>query len=112
MSYESPIEIVATQFRVEREKALESEVFKAIQGLNITVHKEELIQALRYDRNQYDKGYKDGYDDGYDKRASEVAREIFDEIETSLSYKPISGEIHLIIREEDYNEYKKKYTED
>lgn len=42
---------------------------------------------------------------------SEVAREIFEEIETSLCYKFINGEIHLIIREEDYKEYKKKYTE-
>ena len=43
---------------------------------------------------------------------SEVAREIFAEIETSLCYKFINGEIHLIIREEDYKEYKKKYTEE
>ena len=39
------------------------------------------------------------------------AEEIFAEIETSLHYKLINGEIHLIIREADYNEYKKKYTE-
>lgn len=61
MSYKSPIEIVATQFRVEREKTLENEVFKAIHGLDIFVTKDELIKALKYDRGQYDKGYEDGY---------------------------------------------------
>ncbi len=103
MSYKSPIEIVATQFCVEREKALESEVFNAIHGLDITVHKEELIKALRYDRNQYDKGYKDGYDDGYDKRASEVAREIFEEIEDVLNNIGYFDEF-------DFETLKKKYT--
>lgn len=48
---------------------------------------------------------------GY-RKSRDVAEEIFEEIETSLHYKLINGEIHLIIREEDYNEYKKKYTED
>lgn len=37
---------------------------------------------------------------------------IFEEIEASLHYKLIDGEIHFIIREADYNEVKKKYTED
>lgn len=35
---------------------------------------------------------------------------VFEEMETSLYYKLIDGEIHLIIREEDYKELKKKYT--
>jgi hypothetical protein len=105
MSYESPIEIVATQFRVEREKALEGEVLRAIHGLDITVHKEELIKALRYDRNQYDKGYKDGYDDGYDKRASALARKIFDEIEDVLNHIGYFDEL-------DFETLKKKYTEE
>lgn len=47
----------------------------------------------------------------FENARAEIAREIFAEIETSLCYKFINGEIHLIIREEDYKEYKKKYTE-
>ncbi len=61
MSYKSPIEIVATQLRIDREKSLEKGIFEAIQSVDITVDREELIKALRYDRDQYEKGYTDGY---------------------------------------------------
>ena len=40
----------------------------------------------------------------------EVARMVFEELETSLFYKFIYGETHLVIREADYNHYKKKYV--
>ena len=63
MSYKSPIEIVTTPLRIEHEKNIESEIFKAIQGLDITVHKDELIKAIKYDRDQYDKGYFNGYNE-------------------------------------------------
>ena len=59
-------------------------------------------KAMVYAKRAVDAGYR---------KASDVAREIFEEIETSLHYKLINGEIHLIIRETDYNHYKKKYTE-
>ena len=38
--------------------------FKIEQTLGCEVNKEELIKAMQYDRNQYDKGYQDGYLDG------------------------------------------------
>ena len=59
-------------------------------------------RAFKYAERAYAKGYR---------LASDVAREIFAEIETSLCYKLIGGEMHLVIREEDYLHYKKKYTE-
>lgn len=61
MSYKSPIEVYMTQIQYEREKTIEGEVFNAIQKLDIAVAKDELIKALNYDRQQYDKGYEDGY---------------------------------------------------
>ena len=42
---------------------------------------------------------------------SEAAKEIFAEIEASFYYEFIDGEKHLIIREVDYSEIKKQYTE-
>lgn len=60
-------------------------------------------KAMMYAKRFYDAGYR---------KSTDVAEEIFAEIETSLHYKLINGEIHLIIREEDYNEYKKKYTKE
>jgi flagellar biosynthesis/type III secretory pathway protein FliH len=62
--YESPIEVIVGQLRMEQEKKLEGDIFRAVQDYGITVEKEELIKALQYDRQQYEKGYKYGYEDG------------------------------------------------
>jgi len=53
--YESPIEIIerATTFD------LDSEIIKAVKSYGINVNKEQLVRALRYDREQYEKGYAD-----------------------------------------------------
>ena len=67
MSYKSPIEIYVQQLRIERERTFESEILKALQGYEITVNKDELIKALKYDRDQYQRGYDEGYDEGFDK---------------------------------------------
>lgn len=66
MSYRSPVEVAITQLRMEQEKKVEEFIFSAIQELEITINKEQLIKALRYDREQYKQGYEDGYEDGYD----------------------------------------------
>lgn len=65
MNYESPIKTIIEALRFEQEKKLEGYIFHAVQEIGICVDKEQLLKALRYDRNQYEKGYKDGYDDGY-----------------------------------------------
>lgn len=57
MSYESPINIIYEDMQTK----LEGDVFKAIQNCNIEVDKDELLKALAYDRNQYQKGWSDGY---------------------------------------------------
>ena len=54
--YQSPIEIITKKMLTQ----LEDNVFKAIQNYGIVVDKEELIKALQYDRDQYEKGYADG----------------------------------------------------
>lgn len=62
--YESPVNIIMGQ--VEQEiKQIQNETENTImseirQQLGVYVDKEELIKALQYDRNQYDKGYSDG----------------------------------------------------
>lgn len=63
MSYQSPIEVIIGQLRMEQE----NNIFKAVQEYGVNVDKEQLIKALSYDRGQYKKGYDDGYDDGFDK---------------------------------------------
>ena len=54
--YESPIRIIQKQF----EKSVENEIFKAVCNVGVDVDKEELIRALQYDRDQYNRGFKDG----------------------------------------------------
>ena len=53
----------------------EQTIFKAIQNLDISVDKEELIKALNYDRDQYSKGYKDGANDILGDVRAEIERQ-------------------------------------
>ena len=54
--YKSPIEV----FQTGIEYQLENDIMNMVQKYGITVDKDELLKALRYDRDQYDKGYVDG----------------------------------------------------
>lgn len=58
--YENPITIYAQEISdcimVERENAITAKISETI---GIDVNREELIKALNYDRNQYEKGYAD-----------------------------------------------------
>ena len=58
--YISPIMIIQTELNTE----LENNVYKAVTKYDIAVDKEELIKALKYDRNQYNLGYNRGFQDG------------------------------------------------
>lgn len=53
--YESPINIIYRDIKTK----FENEVLQAVQAVDINVNKSELIKALQYDRNQYEKGYAD-----------------------------------------------------
>lgn len=62
--YKSPISLIQSDI----ETKVENGVFSAIQKVGIDVNKEELVKALQYDRNQYDKGYQNAkakYDRGH-----------------------------------------------
>lgn len=60
--WKSPIEIQQDIVR-QVDMVVEDGVMKAIQRFDINVDKEELIKALKYDRDQYEKGYQDGVTD-------------------------------------------------
>ncbi len=53
--YKSPFDIIIGEF----EFSFENEVCNAVRNIGIAVDKEELLKALRYDRDQYNQGYKD-----------------------------------------------------
>lgn len=62
--YKSPIEVIIERINGHIEYETENAVYKAVQRIGVEVDKNELIKALRYDRNQYLTGYADGYRDG------------------------------------------------
>lgn len=55
--YQSPIELIVNQVRTEQEDC----VVRVVQEMGVNVDKDELLRALRYDRDQYERGYKAGY---------------------------------------------------
>lgn len=112
LGYESPITVIMGQMRMEQE----NNIYKLIRNLGVDVDKEELIKALQYDRNQYEKGYINGYN----RKASAVAREVIDEFERRLYCEshletPITGYSYSVVDVDEIayaaEELKKKYTE-
>jgi hypothetical protein len=59
--YESPIKLLQQQMQTQIVTHMEGEVLKTVLSYGIDVDKEELLKALKYDRDQYDKGYEEGY---------------------------------------------------
>jgi hypothetical protein len=53
--YKSPIEIICGDIQ----KQIDNDIYRVTQKYDIKVDKNELIQALQYDRDQYEKGYAD-----------------------------------------------------
>lgn len=58
--YESPISEMVDDICLKMQDFHDAQVIKAVQNVGINVNRDELISALSYDRNQYQKGYADG----------------------------------------------------
>jgi len=58
--YESPIRLLVQELETSIREQHDKQIFEAIQKLGVDVDRDELIKALAYDRDQYDKGYADG----------------------------------------------------
>ena len=67
--YKSPVEIIYREI----ETTVTDKVVHYAQNIGINIDAPELIKALQYDRDQYDKGYADGY--AAAKREAEEAAE-------------------------------------
>lgn len=57
--YESPIEIIQRDIVNGIQVKMENDICYAICSYGINVNREELIKALAYDRQQYEKGFQD-----------------------------------------------------
>ena len=58
--YKSPIEMFMSDIQHQIEKQKDDEIYKAVVSVGINVDKEELLRALRYDRQQYEQGFLAG----------------------------------------------------
>ena len=62
--YNSPIKLIQSDLEAQ----IENGILKAVQEVGIDVNKQELVKALQYDREQYNKGYENAkrkYDRGH-----------------------------------------------
>lgn len=89
MSYNSIIQ--AIQGKVECE--IENEILKAVRRCDIHVDKDELVKALKYDRDQYNQGYEDAKEK-YEKAMEKVIDELIMAIDT-CSGLPCADECQL-----------------
>lgn len=55
MSYKSPINIIQEEMRTK----FDNDVLESVINVGIKVNKDELIKALKHDRNQYLQGYEE-----------------------------------------------------
>ena len=60
LEYQSPINIITQDIHYEVVREQEEQILKAILEIGIDVDKDELIKALRYDRDQFEKGFNKG----------------------------------------------------
>ena len=59
--YESPIQRIVSDIQTQMQEDEEKQLMATImQKVGYEVDRDELIKALQYDREQYDKGYADG----------------------------------------------------
>lgn len=63
--YNSPIKFFVAENQDQVYMQMENGVLKALQDVDIIVDKAELLKALAYDREQYQKGYADGREAGH-----------------------------------------------
>lgn len=54
--YDSPIRLAVSKMTSQ----FNDDIYNAVVKTGIDVDKDELVHALNYDRNQYEKGYRDG----------------------------------------------------
>lgn len=65
--YQSPITELYKEIDYKIREEHEKQIFEAVQNVEISVDKEELIKALKYDRDQYRKGFADAKREILDK---------------------------------------------
>jgi hypothetical protein len=101
--YESPIEMTISEIITDFKQYQEKQICEAIQRMNINISKEELIKALDYDRQQYEKGYNDAIEE-FAERLKSKAVQKFDWNEY-VEIEDIDNLRLILIKRRFYNEF-------
>lgn len=86
--YKSPITIIQEEIFSSMRMKLEDDILKAVLKYEIIVDKDELTKALKYDRDQYDKGYSYGYSQGV-KEICEALKDKLSQMEKAYMDQPL-----------------------
>ena len=90
--YKSPIDVFVTNVQTQLLEQQEKQIYQAVQKCGINVDKTELIKALNYDRNQYQKGYNDA--------VKEFTNELLEKFEEHYKHSPtVMKTIEKVIKE-------------
>ena len=81
--YESPIELIISDMQHKVRQEQDKQIYEAVQRVDVNVNKEELIKALNYDRQQYEKGYADGIKEFAERLKLKVDIDLCEAIECS-----------------------------
>ena len=73
--YESPIVMVQKTINQQMRKEEDKWICEIEQKVGFHIDKQELIKALNYDRNSYNKGFEDGYNQAKE-RIEDLEREL------------------------------------
>lgn len=65
--YDSPIDLYISDIQNQIVAQQDEQIYKAVVHFFPDVKRDELLKALRYDREQYGKGYADGKRDAMDE---------------------------------------------
>ena len=65
LGYESPVTLITQDIAKRVAQKQDDMILEAILKTEVVVDKDELIKAMQYDRDQYEKGYRNGYEAGY-----------------------------------------------
>lgn len=90
--YKSPIDVYITNIQTQLLEQQENQIYQAIQKCGVNVDEVELIKALNYDRNQYQKGYNDAVE--------KFTNELLEKFEEHYEHSPtVMKTIEKVIKE-------------
>lgn len=115
MDWQSPIHMMQEEIAQKVANDLDNQVYQATMKVGIKVDKDELVKALEYDRNQYQRGYMDGFFNAKKEITNVCIKSFIDEFMDEL-YNLIAdaddvNPVDWWEVEEIVNRLRKKYTE-